>query len=268
MEAREGEAARFDRNPNYYRKDPDNNGAQLPYVDGLDVMVIFDREAQRRAWHDGQIHMLMTGNSAEARALPDAVIARDPYFAYVSFTMNPTRAPFQDPRVRRAIGYAIDRRQYVERVYSGDAQIDGLVQWSLGAYAFSEDELAELQPYDVAEARRLVEEVGGIRIKMMYPANTPILEHSLHLPIFVSQMRDAGIDVNEDPLEFTTWIDRYRNLDYDCSLALNQTYETPELPLSFHLESGPFGDQTYVRGLGDPEIEQAVLKASTTLNYE
>jgi peptide/nickel transport system substrate-binding protein len=267
-QAREGESAKFDRNPNYYRTDPANGNAKLPYVDGLDVLVIFDRATQRTAYESGQIHQLMSGSGAEARSLTNAVIARDPFFAYISFTMNPTRAPFTDPRVRRAISLAINRQKFIDIVYGGDAQADGLVQWSLGAYALPEAELAELQPYDPDEARRIVAEVGGIKIKMMYPANTTVLEHSAHLPIFLDQLRAADIDVDEDPQEFTTWISNYLNLNYDCSLALNQTYETPELPLAFHTEGGPFGDQKYVRGLGDADIDAAVEKVSRTLDYD
>jgi peptide/nickel transport system substrate-binding protein len=266
--AEEGQAARFDRNPNYYRTDAANNGAKLPYIDGLDVLVIYDRATQRTAFESGQVHLLMTGSGSEARALSDAVIARDPYFAYISFTMNPKKAPFQDPRVRRAISLAINRQQFVDIVYQGDAKADGLVQWSLGAYGFSDDELAQLQPYDPEEAKRIVAEVGGIKIRMMYPANTPILEHSAHLPIFIEQMKAADIQVDEDPQEFTTWIDNYLNLRYDCSLALNQTYETPELPLGFHTTGGPFGDKTYVQGLGDSEIDAIVQKVNVTLDYD
>lgn len=268
MSVREGEAAKLDRNPNYYRTDVANNGARLPYVDGLDVMVIFDGATQRAAWESGQIHMMMTGTGSEARTLTNAVIARDPFFAYCSFTMNPERPPFNDPRVRRAVSLAINRQQFVDIVYQGDAKADGLVQWSLGAYALPEDELARLQPFDREEAKRIVSEVGGIRMKMMYPASTPVLEHSSHLPIFLEQMRLADIEVDEDPQEFATWINNYFELDYDCSLALNQTYETPELPLAFHLASGPFGDKTYVQGLGDPAIEETVAKASRTLDYD
>jgi ABC-type transport system substrate-binding protein len=51
-------------------------------------------------------------------------------------------------------------------------------------------------------------------------------------------------------------------------LNLNQQYETPEIPLAIHTMNGPFGDGTYLRGLGDPEIEAAVQKASRTLDTD
>jgi ABC-type transport system substrate-binding protein len=130
------------------------------------------------------------------------------------------------------------------------------------------DELAELQPFDLAEAKQLVAAVGGIRFKMMFPHETTIEEHDQHLPIFLAQMREAGIEVEQVPTDFGRWIEEYRSLKYDSSLALNQLYETPELPLAFHTTGGPFGDKSYIQGLGDPEIDAAVKKASQTFSIE
>jgi ABC-type transport system substrate-binding protein len=112
-----------------------------------------------------------------------------------------------------------------------------------------------------------VNQVGGIKVRMMYPEST-LLEHNLHLPIFLRQMRDAGIEIDEDVQPLTTWIDNYYRLDYQCSLALNQLYETAEIPLNFHTTNGPLGDGSYVRGMGDPEIEAAVQKSRETLDLD
>ncbi len=265
----EGESASFDRNPNYYRTDEANGGARLPYVDGLDARTVFDRSSQRVAFEAGQIHMLMTGSGAEARSLSDVIIARDPAFNYISLTMNARRGQFADPRVRRAISRAINRKQFAEIVYGGDAQPDGLVQWSLGSYALPANDLeSTYQPFNVEQARALVQEAGGIRIKVMFPANVPILEHSAHLPIFLEQMKAAGIEVEQDPQDFGTWVSNYQSLNYDSSLALNQTYETPELPLKFHTTRGPFGDDSYIKGLGDAEIDAAVDRVSQEMELD
>jgi ABC-type transport system substrate-binding protein len=142
------------------------------------------------------------------------------------------------------------------------------VQWSLGSYALPPDELEELQPFDLAEARALVNAVGGIRFKMMYPASAPVLEHEQHLGVFVEQMRLAGIEIDQDPQSFGAWVSNLKDVNYDCTLNLNQQYETPEIPLAIHTASGPFGDGTYLRGLGDPEIEEAVRKTALALDTQ
>jgi len=265
----ENDVANFVRNPNYYRTDESNGGTRLPYVDELEVRVIFDRATQRTGFLSNQTHQYWAESGTEARGLGGYPIAREPVFAYISFTMNPKNKPFDDPRVRRAISRAIDRKQFVDRVYAGDAQANGLVHWPLGSYALSPDELeSEYQPFDLAEARQLVEAVGGITLKMAYPSNTTIQEHGQHLSVFVEQMKQANIEVDQQPLEFSAWVTAYHDLAYDCSLALNQVYETPELPLLFHTTNGPFGDHTYIQGLGDAEIDAAVAKANTTLDFD
>lgn len=266
----EGEVARFERNTNYYRTDDANGGAPLPYVDKLEVRAIFDRATQRAAFQAGQIQLYWTASGDEARGLGDsAVIARDPSFGYISFTMNPKKKPFDDPRVRRAISRAINRREYVDIVYHGDARANGIVHWPLGAYAFDDSELdSTYQPFSVAEARELVQQVGGIKFKMMYPAGTSIEEHSQHLAVFLEQMKAANIEVEQDAQDFGTWVSNYHDLNYDCSLGLNQTYETPELPLTFHSTGGPFGDRTYIQGLGDADIDRAIAAANRTLAYD
>jgi hypothetical protein len=57
-----------------------------------------------------------------------------------------------------------------------------------------------------------------------------------------------------------TWLENYRTLNYTMSLALNQVYETPEIPVDFHAAGGPLGDRSYAVGLNAPEIETAIAQ--------
>ena len=59
----------------------------------------------------------------------------------------------------------------------------------------------------------------------MWPADSDIEQHKLHLPIWLEQMKAAGFEVEADPQPFATWLDNYTNLKYDASLSLNQVYE-------------------------------------------
>ena len=264
----EGEGARLERNPSYYRQDAPT-GERLPFIDGIDAKIITDRSAARTALLSGQIHSYYTDGKSEADE-----IARDaglyleeiPGATFISAVMHPERPPFNDPRARRALALALNRDQYVDIIYEGDAKPDGLVHWTLGSYAYDGEELAQRQPYDPAEARRLVEALGGMRVPFLYPAAVSLDQHESHLQVFQEQMKAAGIELEPAPFDLTTWLEKYVELDYVLTLALNQVYETPELPLDFHRSGGPLADRSYSPGLGDPDVDVAVDRSKQTLD--
>ncbi len=177
--------------------------------------------------------------------------------------MNPTKDPWKDDRIRQAAMHAINRQDYIDRVYKGEAKANGLVHWSLGDYALPEDELAKLQPYDPKKSKELIKAATGkdtVDITVMWPADSIIEEHNLHLPIWLQQMADAGFNVNKDPQAFTTWLGNYTDLKYDASLALNQVYEYAEFNMDLEHSDGPARNKIYSNGLGTlyPEIDAAI----------
>jgi len=261
----EGQNALLKRNTNYYRKD--DNGAQLPHVDALSAKIIADRSAQQTAFRSAQIDQYTAQNKDDADSLTQGnnyTVNREPTNTFIAFTMNPTVKPWDDDRIRKAALFALNRDEYVQRVYKGEAKPNGLVHWSLGDYALPPEELATLQPYDPSEAKKLINAYTSgkdtVDVKVMWPADSIIEEHNLHLPIWLQQMKDAGFNVNADPQAFTTWLDNYTNLKYEASLALNQVYEYAEFDMDWQHSEGPARNNIYGIGVGKlyPAIDQAI----------
>ena len=272
----EGQGAELVKNPNYYRKDEDNNNEPVPYIDGISVRIITDRSAIRTAFSSGQLDVYSAQNVDEAKQLNSGgqyTEVRDPVNTFIAFTMNPTKEPWDDDRIRQAALYALNRQEYIDRVYSGEAKANGLVHWPQGEVALPEDELAELQPYDPARSRELIRAATGqdtVRVKVMWPAESTIEEHNLHLPIWLEQMREAGFEIEPDPQAFATWLDNYTNLNYDASLSLNQIYEYAEFNMDFQHSEGPARNNIYTIGVGRlyPEIDAAIDETKETTDPE
>jgi peptide/nickel transport system substrate-binding protein len=271
----ESQRLELNKNPNYYRTDPNNNDAQLPYIDGMDLSIIQDRAALRTSFLSAQTHTYMPESSAEAEDLTSNndvyVASQEPVFWFVSITMNVERPPFDNPDVRRAVMHSMNRQQYIDLIYGGDAQANGLVHWPTGAFALPPEELDELQKFDPELSKQLLSQAGvemPLKVNTMFPSGIEIQELDAHIPIFLEQMKAAGFEVEQDPLDLGTWIDRYTAKDYSMSLSLNQIYETPETPLNFHHSRGPLGENIYATGLKDSAIDAEIDRVKTITDPE
>jgi peptide/nickel transport system substrate-binding protein len=274
----ESGAVSLDRNPNYYGTDA-KSGLKLPFYDGIDVVLITDRQARKTAFLGKQTYNYDAQDAAEAKDLvnqnKDLYISRAPSFTFISFSMNPTSDPWKDDRIRQAAQHALDRQQYVDLIVgNGEGKPDGLVHWPTGPYAFTDDELNQdsRQSYDPTKSKALIKAATGndtIKVKITYPISD-IEFHNKHLPIFLKQMKDAGFDVQEDPKDFTGWLGDYTDNKYDASLSLNQIYETPEIALDWQHSKGPAGDGHFATGVGiiHPEVDDAIIYSKKATSLE
>ena len=230
----------------------------------MEYIRISDRQPRRAAFIDRQIDVYGAQDRQEADSLldqiPDLMVVEEPVNTFISFVMNPTRPPWDDERIRKAALHALNRQEFVDLVVGeGGGRPNGLVHWPLGDFALPPEELEELQSYDPALSRALIQEATGsdsIDITVMYPV-ADIEFHQRHLPIFLKQMSHACFNIQEEVQDFTTWLGNYTVVNYAASLALNQIYDTPEIPLDFHAAQGPQCDGNFAIGVGSlyPEID-------------
>src|SRR4029453_3199840 len=159
----------FRRNADYFR-------SGLPWVDGVDWLVMEDDAAGLAAYRTGQLDagpwhfwtVRQTGMAAIKKSHPQ--LAYQDFLSTVTqvIYMRSDKPPFNDVRVRRAISHAVDRQAIIDSVFpKGEprpAVARGLSEWSLRV-----DQLgagAQYYRHDPKEARRLLAEAGfpqGVR---------------------------------------------------------------------------------------------------------
>lgn len=231
------------RNPDYW--DVDESGNQLPYVDGLDFLVINDTQQVLAAFKAGEIDILTNGMSPELWNQlqddhPDAFYGEWIDAGMGQVGVNVAREPFDDLRVRQAISLAIDREGMGQTIRDGGT-IPSNVAPALADYALPEDERAELLPYDPERARELLAEAGypdGFEATLIatdrygpnYTAQTEWL---------VEDLEAIGIDVTLDMLDYATYFgSRWPDVEYDLQFGPQTPFLEPDEWLRLQMRTG------------------------------
>jgi len=139
-------------NPHYW----DRSAVKLNAVRYLPIESV---DTEERAFRNGQLHVTSTVPAhliptLRARQAPELQLA--PFLAIYYYELNVAKPPLNDPRVRRALSLALDRRALVERVTQGN---------ETPAYSFIQAGALDGQEgpvftEDITEARRLLAEAG------------------------------------------------------------------------------------------------------------
>jgi peptide/nickel transport system substrate-binding protein len=153
----------FRRNPEYFRQG-------LPYVDGVEWLVLDDESTALAMYRTGQLDAGPGLQWDVRQADLDSLKQSHPHLRYqdiqsntkTTIWMRTDQPPFNDVRVRRAISHAIDRQALIEGVWMrgqpSPAVAPGLAEWSLPIDQLGEG--AKYYRYDPKEARRLLAEAG------------------------------------------------------------------------------------------------------------
>ena len=163
----------YERNPNYWYRDERFPGMQVPFADQLRLLIIPERSSQIAALRSGKIDMLAELTIEEARAIqqsnPEIVIHYAPGGGTNrDSTMQVSRPPFDDLRVRKAMQKAINLPEIAQYYYFGQATsepygLGGPTVVELGFDAGVDDwpeDVREGYRYDPEAARQLLADAG------------------------------------------------------------------------------------------------------------
>jgi oligopeptide transport system substrate-binding protein len=182
-----------------------------------------------------------------------------PYDAFSTYLLrcNTTRPPFSDPRVRRAVALAIDRRELTAALRGGERASVRLVPPHPGYRDVQPDGL----PYDPAEARRLLAEAypdpsACPRIEFLMRDNTKAKD--LYNVLAGQLRRNLGLAIEAKAQEMQIMQDTMNTLAYD--LAYQSWVADYADPTSF-LDIWITGNGNNRTGWGDPEYDRWIRES-------
>lgn len=179
-------------------------------------------DIEEKNFRAGQLHVtsnLPVTKIATWRERDPAALRLEPTLQANFLRFNTTRAPFTDPRVRRALSLAIDREALSRAVFQG-SRLPAVALTPPGTGGYTAKAAV---PHDVAAAKRLLAAAGFPDGK-----NLPVLdlqcrndEISPRLAEALQGMwqRDLGVRVAISQLEQKTWIQNQQSLNYSATIA-------------------------------------------------
>lgn len=247
----------LDRNP-YYRNAARN---QLEHIVFLPIQKPDDEERDFRA---GQLHVtfsLPVTKIATWREKHPAELRIDPVLQANFIRFNTTKAPLNDPRVRRALSLALNRDLFADTVLQGSRQAaHTLTPPHTGGYVLPEGIHA-----DFDAARQLLIEAGhgggeGLPTIDIMVRNDEIMPR-LAEAIQAMWRRELGIHTTITQVEQKTWVQNQQTLNYDVAISA-WTADFPD-PVTF---LGLFtGDSSYNwTGWNDAVYNGLLAQAATT----
>lgn len=193
-------------------------------------------QSQELSFRAGQLHTTwdvpLSKLDAYRQDAP-ALLRVEPYFESYFLRFNTTRAPFTDPRVRRALALAVDRAAIVKNILRGG---------QTPAHALTPPGLAGYTPpaalaHDLAAAKKLLAEAGFPEGRGFPRVELTTISSEINQRIAeaVQQMwrRDLGIEITIIQKEFKILLQAIDNAVLDFAIARGRWIAEYPDPLTY-----------------------------------
>jgi len=207
----------LERNPDYWDKDAD--GTQLPYMDKITFRPFPDENTRLTNVKTGDADVLM-GNPPfkdieDLKKSSDLTYTEIAGLGFQFIFVNTSKEPFNNPAIRRAVSYAIDREQIRQAVYFGAGKTLQLPVPEVIPWAMVKDGL----PYgqrDVNKAKQELSSAGITNPSFTFQISnaSPQLQQAAEL--IKDQIKDAGINMDIQLIEFATVVQNGNTGEYQA----------------------------------------------------
>src|SRR5262245_531305 len=202
-------------------KNGDYHVKGLPKIDRVTYRFIPDPNAALAALKAGDVDASMFGLGPEH--IPD--LQKDSRFQVivgettndVIMSMNNSKKPFSDVRVRRAITHGINKPDVVKGAMFGLGRVLGTNVDPLNPYFV---DMSGAMPYDPAKAKKLLAEAGYPNGFETVLKLAPQYYYTVRTgEVLVDQLQKMGVKVKIEQSEWGQWLSRvWKDADYDLTI--------------------------------------------------
>ncbi|ANF95987.1 ABC transporter substrate-binding protein [Paenibacillus bovis] len=244
----------LDKNPNYWQQG-------LPKVDQVIVRSIPDNTARFNALQNGEIDLmedLSPDDLATLESNPDLQKFNRPPFNVAYLGFNTTKKPFDDPKVRVALNYAVDKKGIIDAFFAGQAEpAVNPIPPTLWGYN------KEIQdyPFDLAKAKQLLADAGypnGIDQELTFyamPVSRPYMPDGRKVAeVIQASFAQIGVKVSIQSPEWATYLDDLSKGEKDDLFIIGWTGDNGDPDNFFYplLDKDSIGGNNYSQYVSEP----------------
>ena len=240
-----GEFIALKPNPNYW-------GTQV--ASAVTISFYPDALSSLNALRAGQVDVVWSMQTPELlNTLPeDFNVEVGTTNGEILLSMNNNAAPFDDPRVRRAVAHGVDRAALNEVIWEGLAEDTGGQPVPPTDPWFSDEDFYDFDP---ARAQQLMVEADAVGTQLSLTVPT-VPYAQIASELLYSQLTEIGFDVTLESAEFpAVWLGQVMGAkDYQMSLIAHvEPHDVPVL----------FGDPDYYLGYDSARTRELLAAADT-----
>jgi peptide/nickel transport system substrate-binding protein len=166
-------------------------------------------------------------------------------------------------KVRQALSLAVDRKAALDAVFFGEGSVTGPIVPTLGDWATPVDQLPFYAP-DKDKAKQLLNEAGlGDGFEMTITAS-PLYPAFISIALVLQQqLKDVGVTVTLDQVEWGTFIDRWKTRDFQTFVSYNGSGNDPDRAIypAFHTDGSVNAFQ-----FSDSNVDKLLDEGRTTVD--
>jgi peptide/nickel transport system substrate-binding protein len=235
-----------------------------PFLDGVRINIVPDEAGLVAALRTKAADVALIADARVAQTLSreaGVTVSAKPSLNYHLLFLNTKRKPLDNPKVRQAIAYAIDRKQIIDTVALGSGDQTGPLPPSLTQYALPVGDYPSYRR-DVGKARQLLQESGAgpVSLTILTQTTEPVYAKDI-AQIVQQQLGEAGIQVSIELLEFGQWVQRWLKADFDMAPGLNSGQPDPDFYLFRYFTND--GNLNFVHSYQNDVSSNAIKRART-----